>query len=396
MSIKTLRPWQLQAVKQAVNTPHKGIFLEAAGGRGKTIAALAIAKLRGAKSILILNNRLSILEGWNDAIALINFDKDVKITKITDRTFTKRIKEKKMSVDVLIIDEWQNMSSKNLIRLYKKVNRTFTIGLSATPMRKAGQNMYDLEKTVFGYASPNNFQEWQHTFGVMKPSKFTYSGLEWTDFKDYESYTKGLPNFMTMSQIDRLENAAANNGYKINFKTVQIPSANPELIERFNEYNVVTIGNKSVMSKLHFGKIAMLRYLNSAECEIDFPNLKPVDAPSPLLDFIKKAIASVPKGDGLLIVSRSRQLTEIIKSQNPELGIWTGDQRENLDADNWVATSQTMGVGVDGLQHKFKHLIVLDPVAKDSGEHDDYKQLLWRLTGSRQQHDVNVLEIEFV
>ena len=37
-----LRKWQKKALEKA-NTQHKGIFLEAAGGKGKTIASLAIA-----------------------------------------------------------------------------------------------------------------------------------------------------------------------------------------------------------------------------------------------------------------------------------------------------------------------------------------------------------------
>lgn len=65
----TLRPWQEEAVNRSLtplnpdNSPNVGIFLEAAGGRGKTIGALAIAQKRGAKSVLILNNRRSILFG---------------------------------------------------------------------------------------------------------------------------------------------------------------------------------------------------------------------------------------------------------------------------------------------------------------------------------------------
>ncbi|MGC4389151.1 type III restriction endonuclease subunit R, partial [Streptococcus suis] len=59
------------------------------------------------------------------------------------------------------------------------------------------------------------------------------------------------------------------------------------------------------------------------------------------------------------------------------------------------ATNQVLGVGVDGLQHKFETIVVLDPVDKDSGAYDDYRQLLWRITGSRQQHDVNVIEFYY-
>ena len=58
----TLRKWQQQAVNRSLlNLP--GIFLEAAGGRGKTLCALEIARARNAQSILIVNKKLSILDG---------------------------------------------------------------------------------------------------------------------------------------------------------------------------------------------------------------------------------------------------------------------------------------------------------------------------------------------
>lgn len=85
---------------------------------------------------------------------------------------------------------------------------------------------------------------------------------------------------------------------------------------------------------------------------------------------------------------------------------------ERAKADAWQATlerakaereahperfqaSQVLGVGVDGLQHKYQTIVVLDPVDESSGKYDDYRQLLWRITGSRQQHDVNVIEFYF-
>jgi len=121
--------------------------------------------------------------------------------------------------------------------------------------------------------------------------------------------------------------------------------------------------------------------------------IKPLNKSSYLLDKIKFMIDTCP--DPMIIITKSVQLAQIIKEQNPQIGIWTGQKKENLDSDIWVATQQTMGVGVDGLQHKFKHITVLDPVSPDSGEYDDYRQLLWRITGSRQQHDVHLIELIF-
>jgi hypothetical protein len=390
-----LRKWQKVAIERS-NRPYRGIFLEAAGGKGKTIASLAIAKFKKAKTILVLNNQLTILKGWQKAFQDMNFDKDVKIMCITGRKLQNLLKESKSGkfrVDLLIIDEWQNMSSDNLIKAYTKINAKYRIGLSATPMRKAGQNFYGLEKTLWGKANPNQVFNWRSTHGILVEDRFSYSKYKWTEFRNYDTYIKNLPNFMSMEEIDNIENAEVNNGYKIIRHQIKVQSQNPELIKLMSKYNIVTINGKSAMPKLHFGVNAFKRYLNSAQCEVDFPKIKPVNKPSHLLNKLKSMITTCP--DPMLIITKSVQLANIIKDQNPQIGIWTGDKKENLDADIWVATQQTLGVGVDGLQHKFKHITVLDPVSPDSGEYDDYRQLLWRVTGSRQQHDVHLIEIIF-
>lgn len=390
-----LRKWQKEAVNRSMR-PYPGIFLEAAGGRGKTIAALAITKLKGAKTILILNNQLNILNGWKKAIAEMNFTNDVKISCLTGIKLQNIIKKsnlKKIDVDVLIIDEWQNMSSDNLIKTYAKIHAKYTIGLSATPMRKAGLNFYGLEKTLWGVANPNRKFDWRSAHGVLVEDRFAYSKYKWADFRDYNNYIKNLPNFMSMDEIESIENAVANNGHRFIRHVIDIPSQNPELINKLAEYNVVTIDGKTAMPKLHFGVNAFVRYLNAAQCEVDFPKIKPMNKPSHLLNKLHDMINTCP--DTMLIVTKSVQLAEIIREQNPQIGIWTGKKKENPDADIWVATQQTLGVGVDGLQHKFKHIVVLDPVSPTSGEFDDYRQLLWRITGSRQQHDVHLIELHF-
>ena len=390
-----LRKWQKVAIERS-NRPYRGIFLEAAGGKGKTIASLAIAKFKKTKTILVLNNQLTILKGWQEAFQNMNFDKDVKIMCITGRKLQNLLKESKSGkfrVDLLIIDEWQNMSSDNLIKAYTKINAKYRIGLSATPMRKAGQNFYGLEKTLWGKANPNQVFNWRSTHGILVEDRFSYSKYKWTEFRNYDTYIKNLPNFMSMKEIDDIENAEINNGYKIIRHQIKVQSQNPELIKLMSKYNIVTIDGKSAMPKLHFGVNAFKRYLNSAECEVEFPKIKPINKPSHLLNKLKSMITTCP--DPMLIITKSVQLANIIKDQNPQIGIWTGDKKENLDADIWVATQQTLGVGVDGLQHKFKHITVLDPVSPDSGEYDDYRQLLWRVTGSRQQHDVHLIEIIF-
>lgn len=388
-----LRKWQTEAVQRS-NLPTNGIFLEALGGKGKTICALAIAKHKKAKKIIITNNRLSILNGWIDAIKLMDFDKDVEIIVRTDRYLQDLVsKGSKLTCDVLIIDEWQNMSSDKQTSLYRKIKRKYTIGLSATPIRKKGQNFYPLEKTIFGWATPNRKFDWQKAHGKMVYDPFSYSKEKWQDFKDYETYISGLPNFFRWEEIEEIEKSVENNGYDIKFYRNTVEVGNPTLLEIFRQLNIVNVNGKCAMAKQSFGRKTFERYLMQTGVEVDFPKLKAVNQDTPLLLKIDGLIERAPHG--MLIVSKSKQVVNVIRERNPNIGIWTGDVQDGLDKQVVVATNQVLGVGVDGLQHKFKTIVVLDPVDESSGEYDDYRQLLWRVTGSRQQHDVNVIEFYY-
>ena len=388
------RKWQEEAIKRSLNDTSGGIFLESAGGRGKTLCALEIAKQRKAKKVIVVNNRVSILNGWEKSYKEFGYDKSFELVAITDKKLSNIVKEgSKMACDVLIIDEWQNVSSDKNVRAYAKIRRNYTIGLSATPIRKKGQNFYPLEKTLWKKANPNRKFDWQLAHGKVIYDAFSYSKTKWADFRDYESYVSNLPNFMRYEEVERIENAEENNGFKIKFFKKTLPCANPDDLKMLNTYNVVTKNGKTAMSKLAFGKTAFERILNQAGFEIDFPKLKAVNEDTPLLKEIDRLIAKAPHE--MLIVTKSVQIANIIKERNPQIGIWTGNTKKLLDAPIVVATSQTLGVGVDGLQDKFKTLAILDPVDENSGEYDDYRQLLWRVTGSRQKHDVNIIEIYF-
>ena len=394
MKVFKARKWQETAIKRALNDTSGGIFLESAGGRGKTLCALEIAKQKGAKKVIVVNNRVSILNGWEKSYNEFGYDKSFELVAITDKKLSNIVKEgSKMACDALIIDEWQNVSSEKNVRAYAKIRRDYTIGLSATPIRKKGQNFYPLEKTLWKKANPNRKFDWQLAHGKMVYDAFSYSKTKWADFRDYESYVSNLPNFMRYEEVERIENAEENNGFKIKFFKNTLPCANPEDLKMLNTYNVVTKNGKTAMSKLSFGKAAFERILNQTGFEIDFPKLKAVNEDTPLLKEVDRLIAKAPHE--MLIVTKSVQIAGIIKERNPQIGIWTGTTKKLLDAPIVVATSQTLGVGVDGLQDKFKTLVVLDPVDEESGEYDDYRQLLWRVTGSRQKHDVNILEFYF-
>lgn len=386
-----LRKWQTEAVRRSDKITN-GIFLEALGGRGKTICALAIAKHKKAKKVIITNNRLAILNGWIEAIEKIGL-KDIEFDIVTDRTLQNRVKKgEQLECDILIVDEWQNMSSEANYKMYKKIKRSYTIGLSATPIRKKGQNFYPLEKTIFGWATPNNKFDWQKAHGEMVYDRFSYSKEKWKDFRDYERYVSNLPNFFRWEEIEAIEEAEENNGFEVTFEPVWCLIANPTELAQFRQINVVGKNDKYAMAKQSFGRDTFERYLIQTGFEVDFPKLKAVNADTPMLLQLDLLLASNKE---MLIVSKSKQIVEIIYERHPEIGIWTGDRKEQVDKTNLVATSQVLGVGVDGLQHKFKTIVVLDPVQPGDGNYDDYRQLLWRVTGSRQQHDVRVMEFYF-
>ena len=102
---------------------------------------------------------------------------------------------------------------------------------------------------------------------------------------------------------------------------------------------------------------------------------------------------------GVIVACESKQVAMAIYEhfKGNSLGLWTGDeQMDHLTSANLVATTKVMGTGVDGLQHRFDTMVVLDPKEITSGEYDDYRQLKWRISGARQQHRVNIIEIDYV
>ncbi|HEL2601910.1 TPA: type III restriction endonuclease subunit R [Streptococcus suis] len=388
----TLRKWQAEAVKRS-DWVTNGIFLEALGGRGKTICALEICKHKQAKVVVIVNNRLSILDGWMETISRGGYDRAMTFKVITDRKLQDLVKKGKLHCDVLIIDEWQNMSSDKNVTAYAKIKRSYTIGLSATPVRKRGLNFYPLERVIFGQAKPNNKFDWQKVHGKMVYDAYAYSKEKWQDFLDYDTYVNNLPNFFRWEEIEEIENATENNGFETKFYPVTVESGNPDLLAEFRRLNLVTVKGNTAMAKQSFGRKTFEQYLNQTGVAVDFPKLKPVNADTPLMLKLDGLIERAPHD--MLIVSKSKQIVNVIHERHPDLGIWTGDVKDGLDKQIVVATSQVLGVGVDGLQHKYQTIVVLDPVDESSGEYDDYRQLLWRITGSRQQHDVNVIEFYY-
>lgn len=226
----------------------------------------------------------------------------------------------------------------------------------------------------------------------MTYDRYSYSKEKWIDFRDYESYVSKLPNFMRWETIEEIEGAEENNGFEINIEPVWLMPANPKELKMLNTFNIVGKNGKFAMSKQSFGKKTFERYLSQTGFEVDFPKIKAVNVDSPMLLKIDEYL---DKKDKTLIVSKSKQIVEVIHERHPEIGIWTGQKKEDFEKTNIVATAQVLGVGVDGLQHRFETIIVLDPSNANDGDYDDYRQLLWRITGSRQQHDVHVIEFYF-
>lgn len=95
---------------------------------------------------MVLNNRLSILNSWIDTHNKL-YLQDLELEAMTNKRMQNIVESGEvLEFDVLIVDEWQNMSSEANYKAYKKIRRDYSIGLSATPIRKKGQNFYPLER----------------------------------------------------------------------------------------------------------------------------------------------------------------------------------------------------------------------------------------------------------
>lgn len=438
----TLRKWQQEAIRRS-DRAVKGIFLEARGGKGKTIAALAIVEYKKAKRVMILNNTKLILAGWQNTINehfsgsniefVIKTDKwlaskisnlkelETKLDKVKKKLNNKRklynqnweyqeLNQSKknileqLNVDILIVDEWQNMCSNANTQNYLKIKRDYTIGLSATPIREKGLNFYPLEKTIFGKAVPNAKNQWVKDHGQMIYDEYAFAKERWQDFRDYENYVRRLDveeNFFRWEEINELEKAIENNGFNLTYyrPNISVPEINVDRLATLNTLNLVEVDGEYVMAKSVFGKKHFERYLNQSVVGIDFPKLYAKKEETPLSETISGMVERTPHG--LLVVGESLSIIRNLFEQCQNLnrcGLKTGKEEINYgDCQVLFATSQAIGVGVDGLQHRFQTLVSLDPIQDlSSGEYNDYRQLLWRISGDRQVHDVNIVEIQYV
>ncbi|MGC4440254.1 type III restriction endonuclease subunit R, partial [Streptococcus suis] len=116
------------------------------------------------------------------------------------------------------------------------------------------------------------------------------------------------------------------------------PSANPEALKQLRELNLVTDGKEWVMPKRSFGRQIFERYLLQVGFQVDFPKLKVINQDTPMLEKLDGIIERAPHG--VLIVSRYKQIVQVIRERHPDIGIWTGEIKEGLDRQVVVATNQ--------------------------------------------------------
>lgn len=442
-----LRPWQKSALVRS-RREIDGIFLEALGGRGKTIATMAIIQEKKAERVLILNNKTAILNGWEKDAQELNLGYPVAFTVKTDKwlrvkanalreaekglkTLRKKIGVRKLyrqnskyvelhenvkqlkaelDYDVLVIDEWQDMCSNQTCKDYLHIQRKYTIGLSATPIRRKGENFYPLEKTFFKIQEPSNRQEWLFKWGTLVYDSYSATKAKWKDFADYESYIAQLDNrgnFMCCEEIENIEQAVLNNGFpkELYLKRVSIPDKNKEKLKSFRKFNILGVDGEYVMGKGSMSNKHTERLLRQAEVVIEDGKLTVDNTKiSPVMKMAGGMLErSFNRKEGLtggvVVVCESKKVALAIYEhfKGNSLGLWTGDKQINhLNSSNLVATAKVMGTGVDGLQYRFDTMIVLDPKQQGSGEFNDYRQLQWRISGARQQHKVNIVEVVYI
>ena len=145
------------------------------------------------------------------------------------------------------------MSSDKQVTLYRKIKRKYTIGLSATPIRKKGQNFYPLEKTVFGWATPNNKFDWQKTHGKWSMIHLVIQ-KKGGKILEIMRNTSQIAKFFRWEEIEEIENAVENNGFDIKFYQKTVAPGNPEKLAEFRKLNLVTVNGKTAMAKQSFGR----------------------------------------------------------------------------------------------------------------------------------------------
>jgi hypothetical protein len=234
-----LRDYQVEISKKAVNIlkEKKIVYLAMAPRCGKTLTALNVCKLYGAKNVLFLTKKKAISSIQND---YYSFGFEFKITVINDE----QLENINNSYDLIIHDEHHRFGAfpkpSKRVKEYKlKYSFLPMIFLSGTPAAESYSQMFH-QFWVSSYTPFNqygSFYKWSKTFVNVKPKHLGHGVVN-----DYSDAKKDLIDLVIDPYILKYTQKESGFESKVNEHVIYIPELCQNLILKLKKDKVI-VGN---------------------------------------------------------------------------------------------------------------------------------------------------------
>jgi len=331
-----LRDYQIDLSKKAVNIlkEKKIVYLAMAPRCGKTLTALKIAELFGAKNVLFLTKKKAISSIQND---YYSFGFDFKITIINDE----QLENINNSYDLIIHDEHHRFGAfpkpSKRVKEYKlKYSFLPMIFLSGTPAAESYSQMFH-QFWVSSYTPFNqygSFYKWSKTFVNVKPKHLGHGVVN-----DYSDAKKDLIDLVIDPYILKYTQKESGFESKVNEHVIYIPELCQNLIFKLKKDKVIVGKEETILADSGAKMMQKIHQLESGTIKFE-------SGKSQSLDYSKAIfIRDKFKGKKIAILYYYVEELELLKQVFPN---HTNDLNEfNTTGKDFIGQQYSTALGVN-------------------------------------------------
>jgi len=270
-----LRDYQIDLSEQAVNIlkEKKIVYLAMEPRCGKTLTALNVCKLYGAKNVLFLTKKKAISSIEND---YYSFGFDFKITIINDE----QLENINNSFDLIIHDEHHRFGAfpkpSKRVKEYKlKYSFLPMIFLSGTPAAESYSQMFHQfwVSSHTPFKQYGSFYKWSKTFVNVKPKHLGHGVVN-----DYSDAKKDLIDLVIDPYILKYTQKESGFESKVNEQVIYIPELCQKLILKLKKDKVIVGKEETIladtgaklMQKIHQLESGTIKFESGKSQSLDY------------------------------------------------------------------------------------------------------------------------------
>lgn len=392
--MKTLYPFQLEAVERVVSEETKSALIAADMGAGKTLMAVEIVRRLDVKNPTVLVVcPLGTLVSWERTFKEQGLS--VPVSRINSKQSGKDAMEKLKSgvpgvyligreyfrrhkwttfkkVGVVIVDEVHIFTNRKSagFRSLRTLKPEWRISMSGTPWGNRFENAWALSYWLWKPPfTPKGFWEWVAKYAITEP---LYLGgkkvIKIVGERNPGKFVSDLPCYIRPN--------IPPHPVVYDYLYTELTPAQRKMYDHFEEKSYVWLGEQALVEDLPIVERIRLREMALGTVSLDDEGnvIMTDDMKSSKEAVLKEYLASHPD-DNVLILTHSKKYAKIIANRIPNSRLWIGEtsleERQELiegfgtDFKYIIATVSSLAEGVDGLQHNCSTMIWLSRTEND-------------------------------